>query len=106
MTCRVLLVSRTWDPVRSETHHHAGERSPPDPGDSLRVGHERGAEVTDHAELGEDGRPFAVAVEAIDLAVDQYEDVAARRVHPLAGRRQRPGGEPQRAEVGSLQRQL
>ena len=53
---------------------------------------ERGAEVTDRAELGEDDRAFGVAVEALDLAVDQFEDVAARCVHPLAGRRQRPGG--------------
>ena len=51
---------------------------------------ERGAEVTDHAELGEDDRSFGVAVEALDLAVGQFEDVAARGVHPLAGRPQRP----------------
>src|SRR3984893_13226062 len=71
-----------------------------------RVGHECRAEVTEHAELREDDCSFWVAVEALDLPVDQFEDVAARRVHPLAGRRQRPGGKPQRAEVGSLQGQL
>jgi hypothetical protein len=59
---------------------------------------ERGVEVADHAELGEDDRAFGVAVEPLDLAVDQLEDVAARCVPPLAGRPQRPGGKPQRAE--------
>src|SRR5277367_443063 len=46
---------------------------------------ERGTEVADHAELGEDDRAFGVAVEAFDLAAGQLEDVAARRVHPLTG---------------------
>jgi hypothetical protein len=67
---------------------------------------ERGAEVAEHAELGEDDRAFGVAVEPHDPAVDQLEDVAARCVRPLAGRRQRPGGQVQRAEVRSLQSQL
>src|ERR1700691_5981779 len=53
-----------------------GERSSPDLGDSLRVGHECSAEVIEHAELGEDDCSFWVAVEALDLAVDQFEDVA------------------------------
>jgi hypothetical protein len=67
---------------------------------------ERGAEVADHAELGEDDRAFWVAVEALDLAVGQLEDVAAGCVHRFAGRRQRPGGQVQRAEMGSLQGRL
>src|SRR6202044_2400799 len=49
--------------------------------EALRVGNECCAEVTEHAELGEDDCSFWVAVEALDLAVDQFEDVAARRVH-------------------------
>jgi hypothetical protein len=56
---------------------------------------ERGAEVVDHAELGED-----------DLAVGELEDVAAGGVHPLAGGRDDPGGLVQRPEVGALQREL
>jgi hypothetical protein len=46
------------------------------------------------------------AAETLDLAVDQFEDVAARCVHPLASRPQDPGGQMQRAEVGSLEGQL
>src|SRR5450755_2954145 len=103
MTCRVLLVSGTVEPVVSgtverstETCRQEGERSSLDPGDSracaimsagkeaertdrvhqhipagLRCGSlfERGAEVIDHAELGENDRAFGVAVEALDLAV-------------------------------------
>jgi hypothetical protein len=54
---------------------------------------ERGAEVTDHAELGEDDRAFGIAVEALDLAVDQFEDVAARIIgrQALTGLACRPG---------------
>ena len=57
----------------------------------------RGFEVAEHAELGEDDRALGVAVEPLDLAVvGQLEDVAARCVHHLAGRRQDPGGQVQR----------
>jgi hypothetical protein len=42
----------------------------------------------------------------LDLAVDQLEDVAARCVNPLAGRRRHPGGQVRRAKVRSLRSQL
>src|SRR6202142_1031470 len=67
---------------------------------------ERGAEVADLAELGEDDRAGGVAVKALDLAVGKLEDVAARGVHLVARRCQRPAGHVQRTQVRSLQGQL
>ena len=61
-----------------------------------------GAQVLEHAELRHHDRAGGVAVEALDLPVVDFEDVRARRVHPLARRRDDPGGKVQRAEVGAL----
>src|ERR1700722_2652846 len=72
------LASMCWQPVCSPrvaatqvrcTHSIpviARARRPVAPGSAG----ERGAEVVDHAQLGEDDRAFRVAVEALDLAVD------------------------------------
>ena len=49
---------------------------------------------------------IGVAVEPFDPAVDQLEDVAARRVHPPAGRRQCPSRQLERAQVLALQGEL
>src|SRR5215470_2639046 len=46
---------------------------------------DRCLDVREHAELREHHRSRGVAVERLDLAVHETEDVTARRVHPLAG---------------------
>ena len=51
-----------------------------------------GAQVLEHAELGHHDRAGGVTVEALDLPVVDFEDVRARRVHPLARRRDDPDG--------------
>src|SRR5260370_20347861 len=45
---------------------------------------DRCLDVREHAELREDQRSRRVAVERLDLAVHQTEDITARRIHPLA----------------------
>lgn len=47
-------------------------------------------EVRKHAELREDHSSRGVAVERLDLAVHEPEDITARRVHPLARWRKDP----------------
>src|SRR5579864_2759432 len=59
-------------------------------------------DIREHAELREDHRSRRVAVERLDLAVHETEDVTARRVHPLA----RWGKYPHRRRQGSLLRTL
>jgi hypothetical protein len=49
---------------------------------------ECGFEVGQDSELSEDDRPFRVAIEVFDLAVFQFEHVAARGVHLLSRRGQ------------------
>ena len=88
------FVGVTVEPVRSEICRKDGEGRHRIPvirhyrGSHLLLGSvlERGAEVIDDAELSKDDRAFGVAVKALDLAVDQFEDVTARCVHLLAGR--------------------
>src|SRR5882724_7324980 len=65
-----------------------------------------GVEVVQDPELSKDDRPLWVAVEAFDLAVFEFEHVAARGVHLLARGRQLAKGKLQRAIVGALQGQL
>src|SRR6266436_823445 len=65
-----------------------------------------GVEVVQDPELSKDDRPLWVAVEAFDLAVFEFEEVAARRVHLLTCGRQLPKGKLERAMVGALQGQL
>jgi len=59
-------------------------------------------DIREHAELREDHRSRGVAVERLDLAVHETEDVTARRVHPLARWRK----DPHRRRQGSLVRTL
>src|ERR1700730_9825160 len=59
-------------------------------------------EVVQDPELSEDDRPLRVAVEAFDLAVFEYEHVAARGVHLLARGGQLAKGKLQQAIVGAL----
>src|SRR5258708_3413412 len=59
-------------------------------------------DIREHAELCEDHRSRGVAVERLDLAVHQTEDVTARRVHPLA----RWWKDPHWRRKGSLMRAL
>src|SRR5258708_996674 len=47
-------------------------------------------DIREHAELREDHRSRGVAVERLDLAIHETEDVTARRVHPLARWRKDP----------------
>jgi len=65
-----------------------------------------GVEVVQDPELSKDDRPLWVAVEALDLAVFDYEHVAARGVHLLTRGRKLAKGKLQRAIVGALQGQL
>ena len=65
-----------------------------------------GVEILQDPELSKDDRPFWIAVEAFDLAVFEFEYVAARGVHLLTRGRQLAKGKLQRAIVGALQRQL
>src|SRR5260221_2963176 len=59
-------------------------------------------DIREHAELREDHRSRGVAVERLDLAVHETEDVTARRVHPLARWRK----DPHRRRQGPLVRTL
>jgi hypothetical protein len=68
-----------------------------------RVG---GAEIVEDPKLREGDRPRWVAVEALDLAVDELEHVGTRRIHAVAGGRDRSPGHLERAAVCSLQGQL
>ena len=63
-------------------------------------------EVVQDPELSKDDRPLWVAVEAFDLAVFEFEHVAARCVHLLTRGRELAKGKLQRAIVGALQSQL
>src|ERR1700674_2034875 len=65
-----------------------------------------GVEVVQDPELSKDDRPLWIAVEAFDLAVFEFEHVAARGVHLLSRGRQLAKGKLQRAIVGALQGQL
>src|SRR5580704_17304684 len=65
-----------------------------------------GVEVVQDPELSKDDRPLRIAVEAFDLAVFEYEHVAARSVHLLTRGTQLAKGKLQRAIVGALQGQL
>src|SRR6185369_4912756 len=60
----------------------------------------------EHAELREDHRSRGVAVERLDLAVHETENITARRVHPLArwwkDAHRRRQGPPVRALEGEL----
>src|SRR5229473_870025 len=47
-------------------------------------------DIREHAELREDHGSRGVAVERLDLAIHETEDVTARRVHPLARWRKDP----------------
>jgi len=60
-------------------------------------------QVVQDPELSKDDRPLWVAVEAFDLAVFEFEHVAARGVHSLTRGRQLAKGKLQRAIVGTLQ---
>jgi hypothetical protein len=62
-----------------------------------------GVETVQDPELSKDDRPLRVAVEALDLAVFEFEHVAARGVHLLTRGRQLAKGKLQRAIVGALQ---
>ena len=62
-----------------------------------------GVEVVQDPELSKDDRPLWVAVEAFDLAVFEFEHVAARGVHFLTRGRQLAEGKLQWAIVGTLQ---
>ena len=44
-----------------------------------------GVEVVQDPELGKDDRAFRIAIEALDLAVLEFEHVAARCIHFLSG---------------------
>src|SRR5712675_3561704 len=59
-------------------------------------------DIREHAELREDHRSRGVAVERLDLAVHETEDVTDRRVHPLA----RWWKNPHRRRQGPLVRTL
>src|SRR5579862_3165263 len=59
-------------------------------------------DIREHAELREDHRSRGVAVERLDLAVHETEDVTARRVHPLARWRKDPHRRWQRPLVRTL----
>ena len=65
-----------------------------------------GVEVVQDPELSKDDRPLWVAVEAFDLAVFEFEHVAAGGVHFLTRGRQLAKGKLQRAIMGALQGQL
>src|SRR6267378_3143222 len=96
---RALLRGNWWDLPDFHTEHRA-----PDPA-GLRC--ERGLEVGQHTELGEDDRSFRVAVEPDDLAVlVEFEDVGARGVHLLSSSRQFTEGQLQRTVVGALTAEL
>src|SRR5260221_10390630 len=60
------------------------------------------ASIFESTELREDHRSRGVAVERLDLAVHETEDVTARRVHPLARWR----NDPHRRRQGPLVRTL
>src|ERR1700692_1524766 len=65
-----------------------------------------GVEVVQDPELSKDDRPLWVAIKAFDLAVFDFEHVAARGVHFLTRGGQLAEGKLQRAIVGALQGQL
>src|SRR5690349_11099964 len=75
LRCRPRLFDRRWQP------HWQGRAA------GRSVG-ECGFEVGEDAELSEDHGSLRVAVEALDLAVPEFEDVAARSIHLLASRGQ------------------
>src|SRR6266478_8468614 len=63
-------------------------------------------DIREHAELREDHRSRGVAVERLDLAVHDTEDVTARRVHPLARWRKDPHRRRQGPFVRTLEAEL
>ena len=65
-----------------------------------------GVEVIQDPKLGKDDRSLWIAVEAFDLAVFEFEHVAARCVHFLTRGRQLAKGKLQGAIVGALKGQL
>src|ERR1700719_167508 len=65
-----------------------------------------GVEVIQDPKLSKDDRPLRVAIEAFDLAVFEFEHVAARCVHFLTRGGQLAKRKLQRAIVGTLQGQL
>jgi hypothetical protein len=73
---------------------------------SRRTSPKSSVEVVQDPELSKDDRPLWVSVEAFDLAVFEFEHVAARCVHLLTCGRQLAKGKLQRAIVGALQSQL
>src|SRR5712671_727816 len=60
----------------------------------------------EHAELREDHRSRGIAVERLDLAVYETEDVTARRVHPLSRWRKDPHRRRQGPLVCTLKGEL
>jgi hypothetical protein len=89
--------------AKSQAEQHASQA------DAAAVGNhefsltQSGVEVVQDPELSKDDRPLWVAVEAFDLAVFEFEHVAARGVHFLTRGRQLAKGKLQRAIVGTLQ---
>src|SRR5580700_4489583 len=63
-------------------------------------------DIREHAELREDHRSRGVAVERLDLAVHETEDVTAGRVHPLARWRKDPHRRRQGPFVRTLEGEL
>src|ERR1700752_729547 len=67
---------------------------------------EYGAQVRQDAQLAQDHAGLRVAVELLDLAVNEREHVTAWSVHALPGRRQHAEGEMERPVVCALQCKL
>src|ERR1700733_1857544 len=67
---------------------------------------QRRIEVAKHSQLTQDDRAGRVTVEQLDPPVPQPEDVAARRVHAVARRREGSLRKPKRPVVRPLQSQL
>ena len=62
-----------------------------------------GVEVIQNSELSKDDRAFRVTVKAFDLAVFDYEHVAARSVHLFTRGMQLAKRKLKRAVMGALQ---
>src|SRR6266403_2253873 len=88
---------------KSQAEQHASQA------DAAAVGNDEfsvtqsSVEVVQDPELSKDDRRLWVAIEAFDLAVFEFENVAARGVHFLARSTQLAKGKLQRAIVGTLQ---
>jgi hypothetical protein len=63
-------------------------------------------QVAKDAELREHDRAGRIAVESLDLSVRKFENIATRRVHALAGRRDYSDGKFEGPEVRALESEL